>query len=258
MSEGYRALTEKEKQTLRLIVRGYDAKSLARRLGISVHTVNERLRHARRKLEVSSSREAARMLLGKEGEDPDFLADKQMGDAESAPGMRHEKAPNDGLKARHGFAWIIGGMLIMSLFLATLALSSAMQVAEPAARSAQATPAGAAEPRAAIDSEIVQSARRWLALVDEGRWDESWNATGRTFRELNTSEKWASVSEEARPPLGAVLSRVTSSQEHLPAPPHGYEMIKFRTSFANRADATETVTLERESSGWRVVGYWIS
>ena len=146
----------------------------------------------------------------------------------------------------------------MSLFLATLALSSAMQVAEPAARRAQAIPADAADSRAAIDSEIVQSARQWLALVDEGRWDESWNATGRTFRELNTSAKWAAISEEVRPPLGAVVSRVASRQEHLPAPPHGYQMIKFRTSFANRADATETVTLEREGSDWRVVGYLIS
>ena len=258
MSEGYRTLTEKEKQTLRLIVQGYDAKSMARRLGISVHTVNERLRHARRKLEVSSSREAARMLSDRESKSSDFLAYKQMGGASAAAGATQSGTPDDGPKATNRFAWIIGGMLIMSLFLATLALSSAMQVAEPAARSAQAIPADAADSRAGIDSEIVQSARRWLALVDEGRWDESWNATGRTFRELNTSAKWAAVSEEVRPPLGAVVSRVASRQEHLPAPPHGYQMIKFRTSFANRADATETVTLEREGSGWRVVGYWIS
>lgn len=258
MSEGYQTLTEKEKQTLRLVVRGYDAKSLARHLGISVHTVNERLRHARRKMEVSSSREAARMLLDKESSSPDSLAYKQMGEAESALGVRHELAPGDGLKATNRFAWIIGGMLIMSLILATLALSSALQVAEPAAKSTQVTAAAAEASDAAVDADIAQSARRWLVLVDEGRWDESWNATGRTFRELNTSEKWAAVSEEVRPPLGAVLSRVASSQEHLPAPPHGYEMIKFRTSFTNRANATETVTLEREGSDWRVVGYWIS
>jgi hypothetical protein len=220
--------------------------------------VNERLRHARRKLEVSSSREAARMLLGKEGEDPDFLADKQMGEAESAPCMRHEKASNDGLKARHRFAWIIGGMLIMSLILATLALTSMMQVAEPAAGSAQITAVAAEASDAEVDVDIAQSARRWLALVDEGRWEDSWNATGQVFRELNTSEKWASVSMEVRPPLGAVLSRIASSQEHLPAPPYGYEMIKFRTSFANKPEATETVTLVREGSDWRVVGYWIS
>ena len=61
------SLTEKEKQTLRLMVRGHDAKSIARALGLSVHTINERLRDARRKMAVSSSREAARLLLAAEG-----------------------------------------------------------------------------------------------------------------------------------------------------------------------------------------------
>ena len=63
VKEGFGALTEKEKQTLRLIVRGHDAKSVARSLGLSVHTINERLRDARRKMAVSSSREAARLLF---------------------------------------------------------------------------------------------------------------------------------------------------------------------------------------------------
>lgn len=67
INEAVDALSEKEKQTLRLIVRGHDAKSTARTLGLSVHTINERLRDARRKMAVSSSREAARLLLEAEG-----------------------------------------------------------------------------------------------------------------------------------------------------------------------------------------------
>ena len=51
-NEAIEALSEKEKQTLRLIVRGHDAKSTARTLGLSVHTINERLREARRKMSV--------------------------------------------------------------------------------------------------------------------------------------------------------------------------------------------------------------
>ena len=60
------ALTEKEKDALRLLLRGHDAKSSAQALGLSVHTVNERLREARRKLGTTSSREAARRLLAEE------------------------------------------------------------------------------------------------------------------------------------------------------------------------------------------------
>ena len=43
-------LTDKEKEALRLLLAGHDAKSSARELGISVHTVNDRLRNARRKM----------------------------------------------------------------------------------------------------------------------------------------------------------------------------------------------------------------
>ncbi len=67
---GVGALTDREKQMLRLIVRGHDAKSTPRTLNLSVHAINERLRDARRKLAVSSSRYAARMLLEAEGEPP--------------------------------------------------------------------------------------------------------------------------------------------------------------------------------------------
>ena len=73
------ALTPKEKETLRLILRGHDAKSSARALDLSVHTVNGRLRDARRKLGVTSSKEAARLLLADEG--PEFLAGESLGDA---------------------------------------------------------------------------------------------------------------------------------------------------------------------------------
>ena len=59
MHEDLKALSAREKEALRLLLAGHDAKSTARSLGLSVHTVNEHLRDARRKLGVSSSREAA-------------------------------------------------------------------------------------------------------------------------------------------------------------------------------------------------------
>src|SRR3954470_5611279 len=85
MTDGYQALTEKEKETLRLLLAGHDAKSMARHFGLSVHTINERLRDARRKLSASSSREAARLLREAEGADPESLVDDGIGDAAAAP-----------------------------------------------------------------------------------------------------------------------------------------------------------------------------
>lgn len=53
MAQAIGDLTDKEKEALRLLVEGHDAKSSANFLGLSVHTVNDRLRNARRKLDVS-------------------------------------------------------------------------------------------------------------------------------------------------------------------------------------------------------------
>jgi DNA-binding CsgD family transcriptional regulator len=256
MSQGYQALTEKEKQTLRLVVRGYDAKSMATHLGLSVHTINERLRDARRKMSVSSSREAARLLSDTEG-DPHSLADKPLGGAGTIRDMRQASLPQ-GNATTVRLAGVIGGAAIMSLLLATLALSPLSQMDAPPTALTRSPPAETAQASAAGESEIVGLARRWLALVDASRWNESWSATAQAFRDLNTSETWAAVSEDVRVPLGRVISRTAAGEESVPAPPSGYRMVKFRTSFENKPDATETLTFARDGAAWRVVGYIIS
>jgi DNA-binding CsgD family transcriptional regulator len=56
------ALTEKELEVLRLLAEGHTVKSIAAGLGRSEASINERLRDARRKTGVGSSRELARLL----------------------------------------------------------------------------------------------------------------------------------------------------------------------------------------------------
>lgn len=249
-THGYLALTEKEKQTLRLIVRGHDAKSIARSLDLSVHTINERLRDARRKLAVSSSREAARLLLDTESETPYSLGDARIGEAATARVVDQNVAPIVGVRPKRRFAWITIGAVLMTFALGFLALAALPQLAAAPVPS----PVDAAQP---ADPAVVDAARQWLLLVDQGRWDDSYRATARSFRELNTSQVWANASERVRTPLGAMIARTLIGQENLPAPPHGYEVVKFRTTFANKADAVETVTLDREDGVWRVVGVTI-
>src|SRR4051812_40510864 len=72
------SLSDRERDVLRLLARGHDAKSIACTLEISVHAVNERLRETRRKLGVSSSREAARMLLARESASPNSYGPKEI------------------------------------------------------------------------------------------------------------------------------------------------------------------------------------
>ncbi len=241
---GIQALTEKEKESLRLLVDGHDAKSMARHLGLSVHTINERLRDARRKMSASSSREAARQLREIEGRHPEILGDKALGEAASGTGVEEMTTPAEARRMGRQPGWIAGG-LFMSFSLALLAFASMSGVAD--------TPA-AAPSTVAAESAAVASARDWLALVEKGDWNASWEATGQSFKALNTVETWSRVAQQVQGPLGAVKSRVLISEETVPAPPYGYQMVKFRTDYANKAGAIETLSLVREGGAWRVVG----
>ncbi|MEO7634379.1 MAG: DUF4019 domain-containing protein [Sphingomicrobium sp.] len=250
MSAGYQALTEKEKQTLRLIVRGHDAKSMARHLGLSVHTVNDRLRDARRKLEVSSSREAARRLLDTEGENTQNLADKQIG--EVVPVGMADKGPSGTNQARsRRLVGVISGVLVMSIFVGFIAFSLLSGGTAPA------TTGPATAPVAVAESDAVRAARDWLVLGDQARWKDGWLATASSFRKANTVERWADAATKVRVPMGALISRIALSQESVPAPPAGVEVVKFRTSFANKVDVIETVSLAREDAVWKVVGIYV-
>ncbi len=61
-SSALAALTDKEREILRLLAAGHTVKSIAVRLERSEPSINERLRDARRKTGVGSSRELARLL----------------------------------------------------------------------------------------------------------------------------------------------------------------------------------------------------
>lgn len=139
----------------------------------------------------------------------------------------------------------------MTVILGILALAVLPQLTSSSASSGVPARVSTAE------AEVERAARDWLALEDEERWREGWNATSKSFRELNTLERWTEVAKQVRVPLGAVISRVTISQESVPALPSGVQVVKFRTSFANKADAVETVSLAREDGSWKVVGNYI-
>ena len=259
MSDGFQALNEREKEALRRLLGGHDIKSIAADLGLSVHTVNERLREARRKLGASNSRQAARILAEVERAGPNFSVDKEFGVVGATfrtPNSEHlYRTPRRG----HSIAWLGGGMLIMSLIIAVGLLSVALQGAgdtRPAA--ARLISAAALSPSA---SESAGSAREWLALVDGQQWDQSWSAAGAVFRSQVSQASWASLVQPLRRQYGPVASRTLQSvvkANALPGAPAGqYEILQFTTNFAQKPDAIETVILARESSGWKVVGYFI-
>ena len=89
----------------------------------------------------------------------------------------------------------------------------------------------------------------------------SWKLAGKQFQSAIPVERWTESLNQVRKPVGASLSVHAISTRFLksfPGAPDGaYAMVVYRTSFAKKTEAQETVTLERESDGvWRVIGYF--
>ena len=115
------------------------------------------------------------------------------------------------------------------------------------------------EPR---EAAAESTARAWLALVDAGSYDESWSAAAALFRQNVPKAQWQSAASNARGPLGALKSRTLQSatfKSTLPGVPDGeYVIIRFASSFENKASAIEIVTPMKDPDGkWRVSGYYI-
>jgi opacity protein-like surface antigen len=123
---------------------------------------------------------------------------------------------------------------------------------------------GAAAPLAAAESPedaAQKAATTWLALVDAGKYGESWQGAAEAFKQAVTQAQWQGALEKVRAPLGKVVSRKLKSAKftrELPGAPAGeYVVIQYDTDFKKNG-ATETVTPMKDKDGvWRVSGYFI-
>jgi len=112
------------------------------------------------------------------------------------------------------------------------------------------------------ETEAVTAAEGWLALVDAGKYGESWKAASGYFKIAVPQGQWEQSLKAVRSPLGKLVSRKLLSKTYmtsLPGAPDGeYLVIQFETSFQNKKSAIETITPMKEKDGkWRVSGYYI-
>jgi len=252
-------LSEREKETLRLLLKGHDAKSIAVALGLSVHTVNERLREARRKLGVGSSRAAARLLAQMETQNPNFLGDMELGVAATTARGGEPEASIKHRRVGHWTAWLSGGLAIMLAIVAAAAIAMVLHGDGKLGRSAP--PVALSASPSASDQASTASAEAWARLLDGQHWADSWTSSGEVFRSKLTQADWTATIQPLRQRLGSVSSRSlksVSSASSLPGVPDGeYKIVQFATVFANKPNAVETVVLTHESAGWKVNGYFI-
>jgi hypothetical protein len=112
------------------------------------------------------------------------------------------------------------------------------------------------------EKQAIAAAESWLALTDEGKYGESWDAAAEYFKDAVTKADFVMSLNAARKPLGKLKSREVKSKEYrtsLPGAPDGqYVVIQFKTSLENKKAAIETVTpMFDKDKKWRVSGYYI-
>lgn len=122
--------------------------------------------------------------------------------------------------------------------------------------------ATAERPRPAVDPEVTEAAEAWLALMDAGEYQESWEAAGEAFRSAIAADDWAQQAAAVRQQVGDIVSREDARVDQLAdppgAPPGEYAQVRYRSEFSAAGPVTELVVLASETDGrWRVVGYSI-
>ncbi len=123
-------------------------------------------------------------------------------------------------------------------------------------------PAFSATKLQASENQAIEAATAWLALVDRGDYEKSWQETSTLFKKTVTIGQWTAAVKNARETLGDVVSRkLSSSEEHtsLPGVPDGsYIILFFDSSFEKKEKGLETVTTMLDTDGrWRVSGYFV-
>ena len=244
MAAGYAALTEKEKETLLLMAFGHDAKSMARELSLSVHTINDRLRAARRKLGVTSSREAARLVLAREGSGPQNYVPKDLGGASGPPYAEHTCRASDEVSPARGRKPIavIGGTIVASALLIALLLALQAPSFTATATTTAETGAATGRPESAKLEEAETFARLWLDLADREGFEARRNAADSVGQNDPNLAGWNAILDR-RERFGTALEREAQRIDIVHSNGRDRWIVIFRTDFERLKGAYEKVTL---------------
>ena len=109
----------------------------------------------------------------------------------------------------------------------------------------------------------LNAAKSWLALVDSGKYAESWDESAQVLKKQIARDDWIKKLNSLRSQLGKVESRVLNSCVSFTKPlPNAAESefmtVRYDTNFEAAKSSSETVTLaEEKDDQWRVSGYFI-
>jgi len=111
-----------------------------------------------------------------------------------------------------------------------------------------------------VDEDAPSLGEKWLSLLDQQEYEESWKQAGSMFRDQVKREQWTVALKRSREPLGSMVSRSASRVDFAKtlrgAPDGDYAIIHYASSFKNKS-VTERLTLVKEDGKWQVAAYAI-
>lgn len=200
--EAISALCEKELEILRLLASGHTAKSIASRLNRSETAINERLREARRKTGIGSSRELARLLAAQKIWDKkiDLTAEVAAGDSSAMPPF-----------VGHSLS---KGHTVMLIAIPLAAIGAGLAMAGPSDQLGQSTVATEAS------ANSVPLVGRWSLDVDRIPIDERPRSVTITFAAAQDGA-WTTVVEIVAADGSASTASSTAGLDGKPVPISG-------------------------------------
>jgi hypothetical protein len=114
----------------------------------------------------------------------------------------------------------------------------------------------AGEEAALADAEV------WLALFDQDKYGETWEASSPLLKGFASKARWETQWSPVRPELGRLISRARiatlSTRRIQGGPPSSYVIFEYRTKYERKPDSFESITeMLCEDGKWRVAGFFI-
>ena len=231
MSSLSACLTDRELEILRLLAAGHTVKTIAARLERSETSINERLRAARRKTGVGSSRELARLL------DAQKTCDKNIDLSRQGPGVEElGPAAAMGVRGSKGMIVMLIAIPLAAVGLMVAAAPSADQTATPKAVQSPALPQLPLVGTWALDASGMPETERPQQVT-------------MTFRPSKDG-KWTTLVEIVGPDGSRKHSESTAALDGVPVPITGN--MGFIDSVALSQPEPDTLVMTLGKAGARV------
>lgn len=227
----FACLTDREREVLRMLAAGHTVKTIAVRLGRSETSINERLRTARRKTGIGSSRELARLLDGQENCDKNIDLSTR-----NSPVNSLAQTAAIGVRGSKGMTVMFIAIPLATVGLIVAAAPSVHQVATLATAYSAA-------------SEQLLLVGSWSLDVSRLPENERPQQVTMTFR-ASQDGKWTTLVEIVAPDGSSRHAESTAALDGIPVPITGN--MDFIDTVALRQPAPNTLVMTLGKDGARV------